>query len=228
MIEVTSKQSKILFLLLVYSFSLSSFSNEKLKYNQRKSISFNEKNFLTNLSKDCKNFGYNRDREKNSPVEVLETYPKEVSYLYFKKHINDLCYYAVSHITKYIVSDFKDQVESVLLGSVKTCFDEKKALTSNNKAKLCAELDTKAVLFDLTILLGTLCTKESLNLFKSVHCRFKEVGDRECRIYQDSSRPLDKCPFHFSNSQELDKLHKSYFGSHCKSKERKWTLPKCI
>jgi len=198
------------------------FSQDELKYNQSKSVSFNEKNFLKNITKDCKDFGYKRGPKEMTPAQILATYPKELSFLFFKKHVNNLCYYAVSHISKYTLSDFKDQTEKILLETIDHCLSKPKS----KKPALCSELDTKATLFDLTILLGSFCSRSSLSVFKKVNCRFKTVGERECKIYQDSVRPLDKCPFQFSNQEELNSLHKSYFGNHCK--RLKWRKPKCL
>lgn len=198
------------------------FSKDELRYDQGKSIAYNEQNFLINIAKDCNDYGLKNTSSNIGPDEILQTFPKTVSFLYFKKHINELCYYSLSHVVKYISSEFKQQTEDLLLGSLNKCFDEKE----KKRPKFCAELDSKAILFDLTILLGSFCSVKSLNGFKKVNCRFKEVGERECKIYQDPIRPLDKCPFQFSNIEERENLYKSYFGKTCK--KLRWRKPMCL
>lgn len=215
---------KSIFILLMIFFTFYSFgqSLQDLKYDQNQTLSHNEQRFLKTTTEDCKSFGYKRGANELSPQAVLETYPKEISFLFFKKHIETLCYYAVSHISKTVSEEFKTQVEEVVLNQVDKCFYKGKV----QKPKLCKDLKNKASLFDLTILLGHFCSKNSFNTFKTVNCEFKKAGDRECSLYQDSGKPLSRCPFFFANQRESNELHKSYYSKTCKSP--RWRKLKCL
>jgi hypothetical protein len=218
---VLASKFTFIFILLWSQMSLAQDLN-KFKYDQNKTLKHNELSFLKTTAQDCENFGYKRAGSDLTPQAVLETYPKEISFLFFKKHIHTLCYYAVSHISKTITDDFKSQVEQVVLNEVDKCF----FLGKIKKPKLCDDLKTKAALFDLTILLGHFCTKDSLRVFKAANCEFKKVGERECALYQDSSKPLARCPFAFANQREANDLYKSYYSKTCK--RPKWRKPKCL
>lgn len=194
----------------------------EFKYNQNKSLRLNEVNFLKITSRDCKNFGLKRDPLALTPQNILETFPKEISFLFFKKHIHTLCYYAVSYISKTIGEEFRPQVEELLLTQIESCFFSGKM----RRPKLCDDLKNKAALFDLTVLLGHFCSKESLRVFKMINCEFEKIGKQECSLYQDTTKPLNKCPFYFSNKREAQELHRSYYSKNCK--RPRWRKLKCL
>jgi hypothetical protein len=190
------------------------------KYNQKKSVSSNEDFFLKNLSFDCQNNGYDREKNDTSPKEILATYPKELAFLYFKKNIKTFCYYSFSTLMKYLSRDFKKQTEDILVTTVRNCIKDHKSY------KLCGEIHKISTLFDLTILLGNYCSKKTLNAFKKVNCHFQEVAKKNCSLYSGVVQTNDNCPHYYTNQREIKELHKSYFGSHCK--RLKWRKPKCI
>ncbi|MFT6631843.1 MAG: hypothetical protein ACJAS4_001804 [Bacteriovoracaceae bacterium] len=190
------------------------------KYNQKKSVSFNEKGFLRNLSYDCEKNGYDRGVNATSPKENLATFPKELAFLYLKKNIKSFCYYSFSTLIKYLSRDFKTQTENIVVSVVEGCVKD------NDSFKLCPEIQKISSLFDLTILLGNYCSWKTLKAFKKVNCHFKKVAKRNCSLYSGLNRTNENCPNFYTNKREIKELHKSYFGSHCK--KLKWREPSCI
>lgn len=195
-------------------------SKMQYKYNQKKSVGFNEKQFLKNIKQDCKDYGYSRKWNELSPDDVLQTYPKELAFLYFKKHINSLCYYSASRLIKYLHNDFKKQTEKLIVQAVKDCIGKQK------KYPICQDINKQSTLYDLTVMLGSYCSRNTLNAFKQVNCHYKDVSDHHCSLYKNLNKPLKNCPNYFTNMIEVKDLHKSYFGSHCK--RLKWKKPSCI
>ena len=218
--------SLILFIIVSFHtamcFGDNSLVSVSLAYNQNKSLAVNEKNFLSNMKRDCKNYGYELTSGAKSPRDILTTYPTEIAYLIFKKHLNNLCYYSASHIVKYLVSDFKDQVQALFTSAVEKCFTETKEL----KPLFCRDFTTQAPLYDATVVLGSFCNTKSLKTFKKVNCHFKYLGEKKCSMYEDAGKPLKKCPFYLTNIQQSNDLHKSFYGKRCK--RLRWRKPACL
>ncbi len=190
------------------------------KYNQTKSVSYNEKQFLSNLQNDCKHYGYKRKAKEVSPADILATYPKELSVLYLNKHYRNICYYGVSTALKYLHDDYAAQTEKIIISLVQLCLKDKKNLP------VCVGMKSRASFYDLTILLGSFCNKKTLKSFKTVNCAYKKITEQDCKMHQSSNDPLAECPYNFSNESEVKELYKSYFGTHCK--RLKWRKPKCL
>ena len=221
------KVSILVFFTLIQLFSTFCYADNKVdakmalyKYNQKQSVSYNEKGFLRNLSYDCEKNGYDRGVNDTSPKENLATFPKELAFLYFKKNIKSFCYYSFSTLMKYLSRDFKSQTESIIVSVVEGCIKD------DESYRLCPEIQKIASLFDLTILLGNYCSLKTLKAFKKVNCHFKKVAKRNCSLYSGLNSTNDNCPHFYTNKREIKELHKSYFGSHCK--KLKWREPKCI
>ena len=54
---------------------------------------------------------------------------------------------------------------------------------------------------------------------------YKELKQRECRLYLDEGHPEEECPYYFPSKVEVQQLHKNYFHSNC---QKKWRPPSCI
>ena len=193
-----------------------------LKYNQKNSLTKNEANFINAMKQDCKSRGYIYGQGDMTVRDVMETYPKSLVFMFMKKNLDQFCYYAISNMTKYLASEFKEQTEELIVIITKQCFVEDML----DKPKMCRSFNEKAVLFDLTILLGSFCSKKSFNLLQKIYCHFKKLGDKQCRLFKDHGKPLNKCPFYFTNQQESLNLHKSYYNNECK--RPKWIKPSCL
>jgi len=195
-------------------------SFKRLKYNQQISLTANEKQFLDNLKNDCQSYGYKRTSDTVTPAEVLSTYPKELSILFLKKHYQKICYYGVSLVLKHLHRDYRKKSQEIILDVIKKCLQNKE------KLPMCDGIETKASLFDLTVLLGSYCNVPTLLAFKKVNCAYKRVADKECKMYKGQQNPLSDCPYGFSSRSEVNELYKSYFGKNCKGMI--WRKPKCL
>lgn len=206
--------------IFILFFSNHIFANV-LKYDHTKSLEVNEQQFIKLMELDCKDYGYQREAGVAGPLEIMQSYPKEIVQLFLNKHKQMWCYYAFSHMAKYLIKDYKNQTEKVVLELAGDCLKS----DLKTKPRICNEFNSKAILFDLTYLLGNFCTKKSYKLFRRLNCEFKRIGDNQCKMFQNSARPLERCPFDFSNQKEFLELHKSYFNKKCNSP--KWRKLNC-
>ncbi len=101
-----------------------------------------------------------------------------------------------------------------------------KCLENTSTYKLCEGLLETSSLFDITVILGSYCSKKSLKTFKDINCQYKKIAEQKCELYLGLDKGKEECPFHFTNKNEVKDLHKSFFGKQCK--KLKWSPPNCI
>jgi hypothetical protein len=195
-------------------------SKSNYQYNQKKSVSYNEKQFLNNMRVNCASYGHKEIRPNDLSKNALETYPKELAFLYLKKHLKTFCYYSVSTLLKYLYDDFRDQTEFLVNKIVKMC------VTDHKKYTICEGFKNESVLFDVTVILGRHCTKKTLVSFKKINCLYKEVVDKKCSLYSSVNNPLKVCPGFYTNKVSVKELSRSYFSANCP--RRGWKPPKCL
>ena len=206
---------KFLFV-LIFSTSLYATSS---KYNQNRSVSFNEKQFLNLMHDFCSQPSNKKLTEENKFKDILGTYPKALVFLYFKKHHKNLCYLSASQLLKYLFNEFKKQTEQLSIKIVNNC------LVKNRNSFLCKELKTESSLYDLAVILGGHCTSNTHQAFKHINCALKEVMDKKCKLYKSSNDPLNTCPEFILNQNTVRDLHRVYKNKNCTL--RNWKAPKC-
>lgn len=200
-------------------FSLNAQAREIYSYDKSVSIFENEQRFLKNLRRHCGDYGIRQVDDLLTPSEYLETFPKDIAFHFFKKNLKEICYYGVSITLKYLGSYLKQETEELAHKVVDDC------LSSKSSFMACGHFDRTATLFDMTIILGHFCSSESLKRFKAINCHYKELKQRECRLYLDEGHPEEECPYYFPSKVEVQQLHKNYFHSNC---QKKWRPPSCI
>lgn len=191
----------------------------KLKFNPNYTHQETKDNFLSNLSRDCKSFGYSKiiEDERISPLAILESYPKEIALKYFKENYKSLCYYGFSLGVKYLINDYKSKLEPIILNTILNCFKSK------NSSQSCEAVEHEFFYADITPLLNNLCSKNSLMTFKKIYCEYSKVKQKRCDFYAGKS--YNKCPEYQAHMADLESLHKQYFNSQCN--RYKWTRPDC-
>ena len=198
------------------------YSNlDHLKYDKNKAVGLNESLFLKNLKFDCDNKGYLRKDKEISPVDILSTYPAPLAFYFLEKNIKTICYYGFSRAVKYLASELKEKTESLLVNTINKCLENQESF------KLCEGLGDMSSLYDSTILLSQFCTPSTLKTFKQVNCKFKKVANKKCDLYTGMGKPLEECPFYYSNKRDINELYKTYYSSSCKQRY-KWRAPKCL
>ncbi|MDP7319174.1 MAG: hypothetical protein QF441_01135 [Bacteriovoracaceae bacterium] len=204
---------------LLYPYGI--YGQDNLKYDQRKSVQFNEQQFVKNMQKHCRYMAKDEVGLGYKYRETIETYPEELLILFFKKHIDGFCYYNVSVLAKHLHKKFKKQVEDILHDLINICLTEKKY-----DAAICKSLLTQSSLYDLTLILGTHCTKRSFSDFRIVNCSYKKLVDKKCSLYNGNIKNKEKCPFYFQQRKEAQDLHKVYYGQTCK--KPRWKPLACL
>lgn len=194
---------------------------ESLKYDKDKSVGVNEANFLKNLKLDCDKKGYLRKDKELAPVDILKTYPTPVAFYFLEKNIKSVCYYGFSTAIKYLSNELKEKSENLLVNTINKC------LADNKTYQLCDGMNDVSTLYDSTVLLSQFCSLNTLKTFKEVNCQFKKVANKKCDLYTGMGKPLEECPFYFSNKRDIQELHKTYYSSSCR-KKYKWRAPKCL
>lgn len=194
-------------------------ARELYSYDKSVSIFKNEQRFLANLKRDCKSYGNKKFDDLLTPAEYLETYPKDITYYFLSKNVKQICYYGLSISLKYLNKHHQKDTETMLTSLVESC------LRGESTYKACEDYKKTFVLFDTAVLLGNYCTQGTLNVFKKLNCRYKDLKNKECTFYQSVDTPTEECPFQYSSKVEVSQLHKSYFSSGCKLK---WRAPACI
>ncbi len=209
---------RIALLLIVASFQ-NVFAREIYSFDKSNSIFENEQRFLSNLKRHCHDNGVGQDNDLLTPSEYLETYPKDIAFHYFQKNLAEICYYGISIVLKYLGDHHKSDVEKVALDFAKSCLSKKKNYIG------CRAFDRTSTLFDLTVILGHYCSANSLETFKDINCRYKELKQKECSLYLSQGRPIQDCPYFYASQVEVEELHKNFFHHQCKLK---WKAPRCI
>ena len=179
----------------------------------------NEQRFLKNLKRDCVNFGSKKYDEILTPFEYLETYPKDVAFYFLRKNIKQICYYGISMSFKYLDKHLPSESEKLVADFVSSCLKNEKKFLG------CENFNKAAPLYDVSVLLGSFCSKRSLELFKAINCKYKQLKINECKYHIDAGSPVQTCPLYLNIKLEIKELHKVYFQSGCRLK---WRPPYCI
>lgn len=190
-----------------------------LRFNSQYSHQKTSENFLKNLSRDCKGFGFKKIDEDPtiSPLKVLESYPKEIALKYFKENYEDLCFYGFSLGLKYLIKEYKNKLDDILNVTVMNCFAKEKS------AKLCQQKNKEFFYNDLTPLLNTMCSKQSLKTFNKLYCEYKQLKKKKCDYY--AAATYQKCPEYQAHLVDIESLFKLFHNKECKRFSKR--KPRC-
>lgn len=204
---------------LIFSAVFSAQAREVYSYDKSESVFENEQRFLKNLQRHCADYGIKQSDDLLTPSEYLETFPKDIAFHYFKKNIAEICYYGVSITLKYLGDHLKTDTEELAIKIVDDCLSKSPSYIA------CGHFDRASTLFDMTIILGHFCSKDSLRRFKAINCRYQNLKEDECKLYSSQGKPKEDCPYYFSSQVEVKQLHKNFFHPGCRLK---WRAPSCI
>ena len=193
----------------------------RVVYSFDKSVSIfeNEQRFLKNLARHCHDYGIRQNDDLLTPSEYLETYPKDIAFHFLKKNLHEICYYGISITLKYLGDHLKPETEELAVLLIENCLSKKPSFIS------CEHFDRTSTLFDMTVILGHYCSSKSLESFKAVNCRYKDLKESECKLYLLQGKPIEECPYFYSSKVEIQELHKNFFQYQCKLSK---SAPNCI
>lgn len=191
----------------------------KLQFNPDYTHGQTKENFLKNLARDCKGFGYGKiiEDERISSMAILETYPKEIALKYFKENYKELCYYGFSLVVNYLLSDYKSKLDGIINQVVGECLRNPKSLP------LCDARKKEFFYTNLSSILNQLCTPDAHNNFKKLYCEFTEIKREKCEFYPGKS--YKNCPEYQAHMAELEALFKVFFSSNCRKFPKR--KPRC-
>lgn len=191
----------------------------KLKFDANLTHQQTKSNFLENLGRDCKGFGFKQiDLDPTiSPLKVLESYPKEIALKYFKENYKELCFYGFSLGMKYLINEYKDKLDDILNITVMNCFK------SPQSSLMCQAVNKEYFYNDVVPLLNKTCSKQSYKSFKKLYCKYKELKKKKCDFY--SVKSYRKCPEYQAHLVDIDSLFHLFHTKGCKRFSRK--KPRC-